>query len=67
MYVLCAMDQSAPSTDSAVLSMDSLLAQLSIDCAAPSVDWLWAGRIDLHGPSCVFCHCFNRPCALGER
>ena len=36
----CAIDQSAPSTDRAALSMDQSLAQQSIDRTAPSVDWL---------------------------
>ena len=65
--MLCAIDQSAPSTEHTALSMDSLLAEPSIDHPAPSVDGFGAGRTDWHGPSCMFYRHFKCPCALGDQ
>ena len=65
--MLCAIGQYEPSTDCAALSMDLLLAQPSIDRAAPSVDGFGACRTDWHGPSCAFYHCFKLSVCAGGR
>ena len=43
-FLLCAIDRFVPLIDCPALSMDPLLAQPLIDCAAPSVNGFGAGR-----------------------